>query len=1056
MDSAPHSAEGQADPLVALVDAQVRRTPDAPAVVFGERVTTYRQLAAAADRLARRLRAEGVGPEAVVAVLLGRSDLLVTALLATFEVGATYLPIDPDLPRQRVAQLVDDAGPTVVLTTNRLADLLPRGLRVLPVTADREEDGAPCADTRAAQPRRPVTPDTGRYLIYTSGSTGSPKGVLMPGRSLANLVTWHVRHLPAGPAEVIAQLTTPGFDVSLQEMFSALVTGACLAVPTDAVRMDPARLVAWLEHRGVTQLFASNAVFAGVARAAQEQRRALPALRDIVLGGDAMELTEDLVALFRALPERRLHNHYGPTETHVVTAHSLPARWQDWSEPLPIGTPIWHTAVHLLDARLNPVPQGEVGELHLAGDCVARGYLRRPAQTAERFVPDPFGSSGARMYATGDLGRRLPDGSVEYLGRADHQVKVRGVRVDLGEVETALRRLPGVASAVVAATGDGSRRRLDAYLVPAPGARVGPEQARAALARVLPAAVVPSSFTVLDALPLTPSGKVDRLALPRPDRAAAGHPSAPGTAQEQALCRIVAAVLGAEHVGPEDSFYDLGGHSLLAAEVVAHVRRELGVDLSVADVLRHPTISGLAARLTAGGHRPPLRRRPRPDPLPASYAQRLLWVHDRLEGPSARYNEVLVLRLSGRLDRAALRAAVGDVLARHESLRTVLPMIDGEPCQQILPPDRFTVPFEEVRWSGEGPEDLASLVSAVASTPFALSDQPPVRVCLAQLHDDGYVLAVVMHHVVCDAASLGPLARDLAAAYNARVSGNTPALAPMQFQYADYGLWQRELLGPPGSPTPLARRDAAFWAGTLAGMPEVTPLPTDRPRDPVRGAAGRQLPFEISAHLHARLGALGRSHEATVFMVVHAALITVVRARGGGDDVAIGAVVSDRADGRLADLVGFFVNTVVLRVDASGDPSLGQLIERARDSDRAALAHSALPFDRVVEIVNPARTLSHHPLVQVVLAFQGTETPAAQFTGLHSALERVDTGVAKFDLCLMATERFGQHRAPDGLVGCLEYATDIYDRSTAQAIVEDLVHVLASAVADDAGSVITR
>lgn len=406
---------------------------------------------------------------------------------------------------------------------------------------------------------------------------------------------------------------------------------------------------------------------------------------------------------------------------------------------------------------------------------------------------------------------------------------------------------------------------------------------------------------------------------------------------------------------------------------------------------------------------------------------------------------MLALGLVGQVNRAALRAALADVTARHESLRTILPMVDGEPCQQVLPPDPDRPPMEELDAAGVQVEDI---VRRATRQPFDLAAEPPVRVCWARLGPSRHLLLVVLHHIVCDAASMGPLARDLATAYSARVAGRTPALPPTALQYADYALWQRELLGAPGTPTPLARRQAGFWARTLAGMPEVTPLPTDRPRPAVRGSAGHRLQFEVIPQLHERLAALGRRHRATVFMVVHAALVAVIRRRGGGDDVAIGAVVSDRGDGVLDDLVGFFVNTLVLRVDTSGDPPFGDLLERARDADVAAMAHRALPFDQVVEIVNPARSLSHHPLVQVVLAFQVGESAAPRFTGLEATFEPVDPGVAKFDLCLLATERFTPERVPDGLVGCLEYATDIYDRATVESLLDELVSLLASVARD--------
>ncbi len=1030
--------------LAAWFESQVRRTPTAPALLFAGRTITYSELNTRANRLARQLIALGVGPERMVGILLARSDLLVTVFLAVLKAGGTYMPIDPELPRQRVSYMVKDAAPTVILTTAKLAGALPdRAPFVLLREGDdlaAGEDGE--ADIGDLERLAPVQPDTAMYLLYTSGSTGRPKGVTMPCGAMVNLLAWHLRNLPTGAGRVTVQFTTLSFDISVQEMLSTLLGGALLAIPPDEVRLDPARLVPWMERHGVTDLFAPNVVIDAICRAAHDQGRTLPSLAHIVQGGEPLLLGDKLRALFRTQPGRRLHNHYGPTETHAVTSYPLPARSEDWSEPVPIGQPIWNTRVYLLDETLTRVTPGAAGEVYIAGDCLARGYHGQPGQTAERFLPDPFGPPGSRMYRTGDLGRRRPDGAIDYLGRIDHQVKIRGVRVELGEVEAAIRRVPEVEAAVVAAAGEGSQRRLDAYLVPVPGAVAVAARTREALRSTLPAAMVPSTFTVLESLPLNPNGKVDRVALPPPCRPAAEDADAPRTLQEQALGRVFAAVLGVENVGIHDSFYDLGGHSLLAAQLVGRVRADLGCELSIADVLRFPSVARLAARLATGdGDRPAIRRQVRPSPLPASYAQRQLWILDRLEGPSSRYNELLALRLAGQLDRAALRAALADVTARHESLRTILPMVDGEPCQQVLEPAAEWSPMEELD-APTAPVD--EVIREVARRPFALAADPPIRPWLVRLAPGQHLLLIVIHHIACDGASIGPLVRDLAAAYNARLAGRAPARSPTALQYADYALWQRELLGAPGEPTPQARRQASFWARTLAGMPEVTPLPTDRPRPAVRGSAGRRLPFEIGSRLHQRLAALGRRHRATVFMTVHAALVALMRRRGGGDDVAIGAVVSGRGDGVLDDLVGFFLNTLVLRVDAAGDPPFDELLERARDADVAALAHQDLPFDQVVEIVNPARSLAHHPLVQVVLAFQVGEAAPPDFAGLTAAFEPVDAEVAKFDLCLLATERFTPDRAPGGMVGWLEYATDIYDAATAEGMLSELLDLLTS------------
>lgn len=757
-------------------------------------------------------------------------------------------------------------------------------------------------------------------------------------------------------------------------------------------------------------------------RAAVAQGVDLPELRQIAQGGEPLVLSETAKNFHAARP-RRLYNLYGPTETHAATALLMPEDVADWPENTPIGEAVWNTQLYVLDEDLALVPPGVPGELYIAGVCLARGYHRRPAQTAGRFLPNPFGPPGSRMYRSGDVVRWRADSRLEFLGRTDHQLKIRGMRVELGEVEAAIRQTPQVLDVAVVAAGTGSRQRLDAYLVPAPGAVDIVAATRALLARTVPSPMIPATFTLLDALPVNPNGKLDRIGLPAPHVVSSRLPE---TAQEHALCRIAEQVLQCGQVGVDDNFFELGGNSLLGSELAARVRADLGLALGVDVILRRPTVSQWADALTTTGEeRPELHPVvPRPAEVKASYAQQNLWLVDQLEGPSPRYNELFALRLTGRLDRPVLEAALNDVVARHEALRTVLTVsADGEPRQKVTDPADAGIglPLSEVT-----EDELRPALREKLGQPFDLAEDLPIRARLLRVtdqRDETHVLLVVVHHVACDGASIAPFWRDLAAAFNFRTGQAVPAAvpAPLGVQYADYALWQRELLDPDRDPYTLVKRQSAYWATALAGMPEVIEVPTDRPRPEVRSVRGGAVPLALPADAHARLAAFARSRRTTVFTVVHAAVTAVLDRLGAGPDIAVGAVVAGRSDRALDDLVGFFANTVVLRVRTDGAPTFDTLVERARETDLAAFAHQELPFEQVVDMVRPVRTLAHAPLVQVMLAFQVRPALPPVLAGLDTRFQQVDTGIAKFDLCFDVAETFGPDDAPTGLEGSVSF-----------------------------------
>ena len=694
---------------------------------------------------------------------------------------------------------------------------------------------------------------------------------------------------------------------------------------------------------------------------------------------------------------------------------------------------------------MEPVPVGVVGELYVAGAGLARGYLKRPELTAERFVADPFGPSGSRIYRTGDLVRWRADGVLEFIGRADAQLKLRGFRIEPGEIEAALARHASVAQAAVIAREDTpGHKRLVAYVVGRSGESVDAPELRAHVGRCLPDYMVPSAFVILDHLPLTPNGKLDRKALPAPEPMAASE-RAPRTPQEEILCGLFAEVLGLQRVGIDDNFFALGGHSLLATRLISRIRATLDVELPIRALFEAPSVELLVKRIDEGhAGRPPLRALARPREIPLSFAQRRLWFLDRLEGGSATYTIPIALRLTGALDVAALEAALGDVVERHESLRTVFPETMGTPSQHILDASSAR-PRLEV--SGVSEQGLAAVLAEAARQGFELARAPPLRAHLFALSEDEHVFLLLLHHIAADGWSMVPLARDLAAAYAARCRGSAPQLPDLPVQYADYTLWQHQVLGREDDPQSAIARQLSFWTETLKDLPDQLDLPCDRARPAVASYRGAHMAVHIGAATHRGLLALARDGQASLFMVLQAALAALLTRLGAGNDIAIGSPIAGRTDSALDDLVGFFINTLVLRTDTSGNPSFRELLARVRSFNLAAYGHQDLPFERLVEVLNPERSLARHPLFQVVLAFQNNAPAHFALNGLSVAFEPVATGSAKFDLSFSLSEHRATDGSPVGISGAIEYATDLFDRSSIEVLAGRLVRLLEAAVA---------
>ena len=1037
---------------------QAAITPDAVAVEAHRAVYSYARLAAWVEHLAGRL-AE-VGPEQVVGVCLRRSPGLVATALAVLGTRSTYLPLDPEVPSARLALMLEDAAPALVVhdeSTRHLLDGAVTG-RLLAVPHEFEQPGTAGADgvsgyevgsiAGSADCADSVDSATPAYLMYTSGSTGRPKGVLMSAGALDNLLTWHLGDMSPGPGRRVAQFTAMGFDIWVQEVLTTLVSGATLAIPAADTRRDPARLARWLADRRITDLFCPNLILEAVCEAALDQGLALPHLDHIAQAGEQLTLGDAVQAVYRLRPGRKLYNHYGPTETHAATGAVLPADPALWPAAAPIGRPISNTRIHLLDERMNAVADAAEGEVYVSGAALARGYRGRPGLTAERFVPCPFGEPGERMYRTGDLARRLPDGQLLYLGRADQQLKIRGVRVELGEVDAAIRSRPEVRDVAVVARGTGAGRHLDCYLVAAPDASDVVASVRAALTESLLPEMVPATFTLLAFLPANSNGKVDRSALPMPEAVATeygegvgGDGSAvdAGAARnpDVLLARIMAECLEVDVVCEDDDFFALGGHSLTAARLSARIRAELGHDVTISDILSARTLGGLRTVLREREQVfPPVAAVARDRDLPASFAQERLWVLDQFSGPSALYNVPIVLRFRGDLDFEALELAVRDVVERHEVLRSKL-LLDSAArlCQHTLPVERA---FAGLHTETVPTHELDATLLAAAGRPFELDEDPPFQASLFRAGGGESALLLLVHHSAVDGLSVKPLVKDLGFAYVCRHGGFPPPWRSLRVQYADYAAWQRsEFDAEPH--TRERRRQEAHWRVALDGAPEVVSMTTDRPRPEVLSAAGARVPVHFDRELHSAVHAAASRAGCTVFMVAHAALALLLRQRGAGDDVVIGATAAGRLDGALDDLVGLFVNTLALRVDLSGRPTTAEVLARVRQTDLAALGAQELPFDLVVSALNPKRTMSANPVMQVMLAFQTGRPDNPVLPGLATSVELLGLNIAKFDLTFELTELDDPaDRGPDGISGHLEYSTDLYDRTTALELVEDL------------------
>ncbi|MFL6253473.1 MAG: amino acid adenylation domain-containing protein, partial [Pyrinomonadaceae bacterium] len=1049
-----------------LFEQQAARTPDAVAVACSGARLTYRELDERAERLARALSARGVGPEVVVALLAERGLDFLTAMLGVWKAGGAYLPLDPQHPAQRLGLVLSQSRVRHLLAGAEFAEAAREaeaasGEHVEVFVLEELLAEEPLAEKvrESVSPTSTFSPRQLAYVIYTSGSTGVPKGVMVEHGGMLNHLLAKISDLELGAADVVAQTASQAFDISVWQFLAALLVGGRVEVFVEEEAHDPARLLDGVEQQGVTVLETVpsllRAMLDEMERRAPEGAR-LSRLRWLIPTGEALppELTRRWLAAHPTVP---LVNAYGPTEcSDDVTHHVIREQPVEAAVHTPIGRPVANTRLYVLDAGMQLLPVGVLGELYVGGAGVGRGYLSDAAKTASLFVPDPYsGEAGARLYRTGDVGRWLPDGTLEFLGRVDHQVKVRGFRIELGEIEAALFNHPRVREAVVLAREDEvGDARLVAYLVAAEDSQPDASELRSFLRQRLPDYMVPSAFVLLEEMPLTENGKVDRRALPAPEAQETSEAYvAPRTPMEEMLASIWAEVLKVERVGVEDNFFDLGGHSLLAFQLVTRVRQTFRVEVLLRNLFAAPTVAGLAAFIESeargAGQLPPLApiaRASRAAGLPLSFAQQRLWFLDQLQPGSAAYNIPVAIRLEGALDHSALRRSLAEVVRRHETLRTIFDGAEGEPRQVVVESSTIVPAIVDLRGVPDAArtQEVDRLIIEEARRPFDLTRGPLLRLTLLHTDEDEHVALLTMHHIISDGWSMDVFVRELAALYEAHRTGAPSTLAPLPIQYADYAVWQREWLRG-------ATLDAqlAFWKEQLRGAPGQLELPTSRPRPAVQTYTGATTSFTLPADVSARLRELSRREGATLFMTLLAAFDVFLARYTGQADIVVGSPVAGRNRTEVEGLIGFFVNTLVLRADLSGDPTFRELLARVRETALGAYAHQDVPFEKLVEELQPVRDLSRSPLFQVMFVLQNRAVETLELPGLKLTTLSSERGAAKFDLTVTLEE------TTDELEGSFEYNSDLFDEQTIRRMIGHFSTLLAAVAAAPHSSIST-
>jgi len=1030
-----------------LFEQQAERTPDAVAVVFEYRQLTYRELNARANQLAHYLKKLGVGPEAVVGILMARSLEMIVGLLGILKAGGAYLPLHPTAPRDRLHSMLEDSHALAVLTQQELWEShQPAAIRSQP-SEDRESTRSPalvarpstvCLDSDwhvisqepATNLDSSITTKNLAYVIYTSGSTGKPKGVLIEHCQILNYVQGIEETCGLTPGASYAMVQPLSVDSSQTVIFPPLISGGALHVISEETAMDPQALEVHFARFPIDVLKIAPSHLAALWQVSPQPEQLLPR-RWLILGGESSR--PGWVAQLQAKARCAIYNHYGPTEATVgvLTYPITKVRDAVSSPTVPIGRPLPNAEAYVLDRCMQPVPIGIAGELYIGGSGLARGYLDRPELSAEKFLPHPFSERpGARLYRTGDVARYQPDGNIELLGRTDHQVKIRGFRVEPAEVAAALGDHPAVRASVVMAREDGrGERQLVAYVVPQPGHEIAASELRRFLKLQLPDYMVPASFERLNELPLTPHGKVDLRALPAPTQTTPDPDRAlvePRTHAEEILAGIWAEVLELERVGIHDNFLDLGGHSLLVTQVASRIRSALQVELPLRELFAHPTVAGMAERIEdiqRKQHTRPIRPLlpvARDKELPLSFAQQRLWFLDQFDPASTVYNVPGAIRIRGFLQVTAFERSLNEIIRRHEALRTTFSPRNGIPVQTVSPSRNLSLAVVNLADHPESGRETEARRLAIenAQRLFDLARGPLLRPLLLRLGEDDFVFSYPMHHIVSDAWSQTIFLRELSILYGAFAAEQASPLPPLSIQYADHAVWQRDWLQ-----GEILENQLAYWREQLGDVPALQ-LPTDHPRPARRSFRGAKQRFALPRALSDRLHELSRSGEATLFMTLLAAFQVLLHRCTGQDDIAVGSPIAGRSRHEIEGLIGFFLNTLVFRTDFSDDPSFVELLGRVKEVALDAYAHQDVPFERLVEELQPERDPGRSPLFQVLFVHQDKERPVFASAGITSSPIEIDTATAKFDLTLSLRE------TENGLTGYVEYNTDLFDPVT--------------------------
>ncbi|MFN6011462.1 MAG: amino acid adenylation domain-containing protein, partial [Microcystis sp.] len=1039
-----------------LFEEQVKRTPDGVAVVCSEQKLTYNELNCRANQLAHYLQKLGVKPDELVGICLERSLDMIVGLLAILKVGGAYVPIDPDYPQERISFMLQDTQVKILLTCESLQNFLPNHQAIV-VCLDK--DWQQINQASLENLNSTVSADNLAYVIYTSGSTGIPKGVIVTHQAVNRLVL-NTNYIQFTPDDRVVQASNIAFDAATFEIWGALLNGAKIIIIAKSVLLSPQELALSLKENQISVLFLTTALFNQLANLVPQ---AFSSLRCLLFGGEAVEPKWVQEVLEKGAPQRLLHV-YGPTENTTFSSWYLVENVASTATTIPIGKAIANTQIYLLDKNLQPVPIGVVGELHIGGMGLAKGYLNRPELTQEKFIPNPFekdevipptplnkgGNEPSKLYKTGDLCRYLPDGKIEYLGRIDNQVKIRGFRIELGEIETVLSQHNAVKTAVVIAQEDETnQKRLVAYIIPKIEIISTPKEQnslnvtelRQFLKAKLPEYMIPSAFVILESLPLTPNGKTDYRALPAPEFQSQEQYIAPRNPIEEILSSIWAKVLKVAQVGIHDNFFELGGHSLLATQLISRIREAFQVEMPLRELFVAPTIAELAQgikRISEGEQLTelPILPRDKTAELPLSFAQTRLWFLAEFESNSSFYNIPLALRLEGTLNSEILIQSLEEICDRHEALRTNFITVDGIPTQ-VIQARTWTVTVVDLQHLSGSEQAIASqeLAQNQAIQPFDLAGEPLIRITLVVLSETEHLLLVCMHHIVSDGWSMGVFLQELTALYNAYIQGLSSPLNPLSIQYGDFTLWQRQWLQ-----GEVLQQQLDYWQKQLAGAPALLSLPTDRPRPNQQSFAGGHLPFSLSWELTEKLTQLTQEQGVTLFMTLLTAYAVLLYRYTEQEDILIGTPIANRNRSEIEGLIGFFVNTLVLRIDLSGKPNFNQLLGRVREMAMDAYAHQDLPFEMLVEVLQPERDLSHAPLFQVDFLLQNSPPSPLELTGLTATPLTTENDTAKFDLTL-AMENTGAE-----LKGVWEYNTDLFDRSTIERLTGNFITLLEALV----------